>query len=101
MVLEYFDGQENFFKDYKQAVKDEDFDKQTVIDDVMAQLSLPADDDGKLTFTLSGSKTKSGTASSFPFRKELIIRDPEAVVDTSYFYEGEPYEVDVYEDEQP
>ncbi|MGM0214382.1 DUF5960 family protein [Enterococcus sp. AZ109] len=101
MVLEYFDGQENFFKDYKEAVKDEDFDKQTVIDDVMAQLSRPADDDGKLTYTLAASKTKSGKESTFPFSKQLVTRDPEAVVDTLYFYEGEPYEVDLQEDEQP
>lgn len=100
MVLEYFDGQANFFNDYKKVVKDENFDQQTVIDDVMAQLSLPADD-GKLSYTLSGSKTKSGKASTFPFRKELIARDPEATVDTLYFYEGAPYEFDLLEDEQP
>ncbi|MEO1769047.1 MULTISPECIES: hypothetical protein [Enterococcus] len=100
MVLEYFDGQENFFNDYKKAVKEEDFDEQTVIDDVMAQLSLPAED-GRLSYTLSGSKTKSSRPSSFPFRKELVARDPEATVDTLYFYEGEPYEFDLQEDEQP
>ncbi|GCF95839.1 hypothetical protein NRIC_37300 [Enterococcus florum] len=100
MVLEYFDGQANFFADYKEAANEKDIDQQAVINKVMDQLN-EAPEDEKLTFVLSGDQTKSGHSVTFPFRKELVARDPDAAVDTLFFYEGAPYEVDLVEDEQP
>lgn len=101
MILNYFEGQDAFFEDYKKAVKELNFDQQTVIDDVLKQLnSLENVEKDELTYVLEANLTTSGKPMTFPFRKELVANDMEASVSNKFIYTGQPYETDFATEEQ-
>lgn len=98
MEKEYFKGQSGFLADYKKVAK-EPFDSQKVIEAVLAQLDLPENAE-TATFVLAGSQTKNGRSIKFPFKKEMVAQDQEATVSDEFFYEGEPFEFDLRDEEQ-
>ncbi len=99
MDMIFFEGQAVFLEDYKKVAKNQTIDEQQVISEVMDQLNQPTPND-ELYYILPGGQTTKGHAVRFPFRKELMATDNEATVSKQYFYQGSPYEYEIYEDEQ-
>ncbi|EPH98318.1 hypothetical protein [Enterococcus sp. DIV0240a] len=98
MLMELFEGQEKFLRDYKKLVKDPKSD-QEIVDAVLDSLRQQ-DVNEKMSYEISGDETKSGESIDFPFSQYLYAEDQEPTIETRFCYDGTTYEEPLKSKEQ-
>lgn len=91
-----FEGQENFIKDYRRVVKEDDRTDTEIAEAVVREMDVTFTHH----YTLPAEKTNTRGAYSFPFDKQIYSEDMESTLKTRYIYIGDPVEIDSKEDEQ-
>lgn len=94
-MQEFFVGQENFLKDFRNVAKTELSDQE-----IMEKVVQAMDKDFSKQYILPAEESKTKGAYSFPFDRQMYTDELDETVRTRYIYIGQPIEMETREDEQ-